>query len=98
MILDPEDAQIQSMWPRPRVVKNGEQPKTRLNQLNEKLLDRDVGNFKRLEIPYYFVKKSSIEGNTQAQEYLNSLSPQESWVPPEEWYNKLKGNDYGAVS
>lgn len=62
-------------------------------EINEKLLDQDVGNFKRLEIPYYFVKKSSIEGNTQAQEYLNSLSPQESWVPPEEWYNKLKGND-----
>lgn len=61
-------------------------------EINEKLLDRDVGNFKRLEIPYYFLKKSSIEGNDEAQEYLNSLIPQESWVPTENWIKLLKGN------
>lgn len=58
--------------------------------LNEKLLERDVGNFKRLEIPYYFLKKSSIQGNNEAQEYLNSLTPQESWVPTENWIKLLK--------
>lgn len=61
-------------------------------QAHEKVLDQGFGDFRRLEIPYYFLKKSSIEGNNEAQEYLDSLLPQNSCVPQKNWIKLLKGN------